>query len=131
MAKKNNKVCICCSKEYSYCNRCKDFILYPTWMNIFHDKNCREIFNTASAYLACEITKEEAKARFDACDLSNINSLKSKIVETINEVCKVEDEEKVNDITEEKAEDIVENTQEEEIVGDDSSFEKIKYNKKK
>lgn len=90
MAKKNNRKCICCSEEYRYCSRCEEHLIYPTWMSIFHNENCKNIFNTASAYLAGEITKDEAKTRFNACDMSYKKNLKSEIVKAIDEVLKTE-----------------------------------------
>ena len=91
MTRKFNKTCIVCGEKYSYCNSCKEHTIYPTWMNIFHNENCKNVFNTASAYLAGTITKEEAKTRFDACDMSYKENLKSDIVNAINEACKSEE----------------------------------------
>ena len=108
MAKKNNRKCVCCSTEYRYCNTCNEDKTKPAWYAIYHNKNCKDIFNTASDYLAGVITKEEAKQKFDACDLSYKHKLHNKIVEAINEVCKVE--EKKEPVLEVK-EDVIENTE--------------------
>ena len=86
MAKKNNRKCICCSTEYRYCNSCSEDRTKPAWYAIYHNENCKDIFNTASDYLAGAITKEDAKQKFDACDLSYKHKLHSKIIEAINDV---------------------------------------------
>lgn len=89
MAKKNNRKCICCSVEYRYCNTCSEDKMKPIWYTIYHNENCKDIFNIASDYLAGAITKEEARYKFDLCDLSYKNKLHNKIVEAINAVYEV------------------------------------------
>ena len=123
MAKKNNRKCICCSTEYRYCNSCSEDRTKPAWYAIYHNENCKNIFNTASDYLAGLITKEEAKQKFDACDLSYKNKLHNKIVEAINDVygLKVEVKKVVETVTEIK----------EEIVEDKSSVETNKFDPKR
>ena len=86
MAKKNNKTCIVCGEKYTFCPTCSDTNNLKMWKNIYHNENCKDIFNTASDYLAGAITKEEAKEKFDACDLSYLNKLHNKIVEAITDV---------------------------------------------
>ena len=110
MAKKNNRKCICCSTEYRYCNSCSEDRTKPVWYTIYHNENCKDIFNTASDYLAGAITKEEARQKFDACDLSYKNKLHNKIVEAINAVYgeKVEAQNVVETVVENK-EEVIEN----------------------
>ena len=110
MAKKNNRKCICCSTEYRYCNSCSEDRTKPVWYTIYHNENCKNIFNTASDYLAGAITKEEARQKFDACDLSYKNKLHNKIVEAINAVYgeKVEAQNVVETVVENK-EEVIEN----------------------
>lgn len=87
MTKKNNKTCICCGTKYTYCNRCEEFDKYPIWMTLYHDENCKEIFMTAADYLAKDISKEEAKAKLEKCDLSAKDTFNKKVLEVINTVC--------------------------------------------
>lgn len=101
MAKNNNRKCICCSTEYRYCNSCREDRTKPAWYTIYHNENCKNLFNTASDYLAGSITKEEAKHKFDACDLSYKHKLNKKIVEVINAV---HEEKKIEERIEEKLE---------------------------
>ena len=106
MARNNNRKCICCSTEYRYCNTCSEDKTKPAWYAIYHNENCKDIFNTASDYLAGAITKEEARQKFDACDLSYKNKLHNKIVEAINDVygVKVETKNVVETVAENKEE---------------------------
>ena len=121
MAKKNNRKCICCSTEYRYCNSCSEDRTKPAWYAIYHNENCKNVFNTASDYLAGLITKEEAKQKFDACDLSYKNKLHNKITEAINVV--------YGEKTEMKNESVVEIK--EEVVERKHSFETDKMDHKR
>ena len=86
MAKKNNRKCICCSEEYTYCGNCSEDRMKAPWHAIYHNTNCKDIFNAASDYLAGALTKEEAKEQFDKCDLSYKAKLHHKIIEAIDDV---------------------------------------------
>lgn len=86
MKKKNNKECIVCSTRYTYCPTCTAYASIPRWKNIYHDENCRNIYNIASEYAHGMIDKDEAKTRFNNCDLSNKESFKEFYVSVINEV---------------------------------------------
>ena len=123
MAKKNNRKCICCSTEYHYCNSCGEDRTKPAWYAIYHDENCKNIFNVASDFLAGAITKEEARQKFDACDLSHKNKLHSKIVEAIDAVygVKVETKNVVDTVVEIK----------EEVVEEQPSVEVEKFGHKR
>ena len=86
MMKKNNKTCLCCQTKYTFCLNCSDFDNMPRWMAIFHDKNCKEIFNTITSYYDKTITKEQAKTILNNCDLSNKKMFNNKIQDAINEI---------------------------------------------
>lgn len=122
VAKKNNRKCICCSEEYRYCNSCAEDRMKPVWYTLYHNENCKNVFNTASDYLANAITKEEAKEKFDKCDLSYKDKMHHKIVEAINDVYGI-----VNPVFEE----VVEAPIIEEKVVEVEEKELKKFNKKK
>lgn len=82
----NNKTCIVCSEKYTFCPSCAEFDHLPRWYNIYHNENCKNIFNIAARYLEGALTKEEARSKFQECDLSYKDKLNKKIVEVINEV---------------------------------------------
>lgn len=86
MRQKNNRTCLCCSKTYTFCLHCSDYDHLPRWMNIFHDENCKNLFDITNEYMAGKITAEEAKERYSKCDLSYKNKLKTSIVNAINTV---------------------------------------------
>lgn len=96
---KNNKTCICCSTRYTYCSGCHEFNHLPTWMAIFHDENCRTIYNATSMW--GKVPSDEIKAVLDKCDLSNKDSFHPAILKVINEIYpanKVETAENVEEI---------------------------------
>lgn len=68
--KKGMRKCVVCGKEYEFCPTCAETADEPTWKLMFHDANCREIYNTSTDYLAKKITKEEAIGRYSKTDLS-------------------------------------------------------------
>jgi ribosomal protein S17E len=88
MMKKNNKKCIVCQTEYTFCPSCSDFDHLPRWMNVYHDENCRNIFNVVSGYTHKRYTKEDAKELLKKCDLSNKHSFKENLNVLIDEILK-------------------------------------------
>lgn len=68
--KKGMRKCVVCGKEYEFCPTCAETVDEPTWKLMFHNANCREIYNISTAYLAKKITKEEAIERYGKTDLS-------------------------------------------------------------
>lgn len=84
--KKNNRTCIVCGEKYTYCPTCSEYSKLKPWHSIYHNENCKELYTTASDYLANTITKEEASDKFNKCDLSYRSKLHKVIANTINEV---------------------------------------------
>ena len=105
MAKKNNRKCIVCGREYYYCSHnCMDSINKPSWYTIFHDENCHDIYGAVANILPQE-GKEAAKEALDKCDLSNKENFHPNIIKSINEIYDIVDEPVVQDNVEIKAED--------------------------
>ena len=86
MAKTKARNCIVCGKEYEYCNRCSSHATMPTWMALYHDDNCRSIMNIATEYMAGNLTKADAKAELDKCDLTNKKNFKESVLRAVNEI---------------------------------------------
>ena len=84
--RKLNKKCICCGKVYSFCTGCREYDNQPRWKAIYHDENCKNIFNIANDYYAKIISADEAKELFSACDLTDKESFHSAIAKAIDEV---------------------------------------------
>lgn len=113
MARKNNRKCICCSKEYYYCSgSCSDSVGKPSWYAIFHNQNCHDIYDAVANILPIQ-GKEAAKEALDKCDLSNKENFNHNIKRLINEVYDIVEEEtkdeKDNKVENDKSENKVNN----------------------
>ena len=84
--RKINRTCIVCGHKYSYCPSCAEDEYRPKGLTIFHDENCKNIFDATADYLAHDISKETAKNILDKCDLSNKESMHHTIIEAIGEI---------------------------------------------
>ena len=76
MAKRDRK-CYLCGENYKYCPTCSQDKMKPSWMAEFHNENCKNIFNIATRFNLKLLTKAEAKAEMDKCDLSNRENFKA------------------------------------------------------
>ena len=126
MARKNNRKCICCGKEYFYCSgNCQDNTRKESWYAIFHNQNCHDIYDAVANILPIQ-GKEAAKEALDKCDLSNKENFNHNIKRLINEVYDIVEEEN----KEEKAEGslevkTVEENKEDNKVEDDKTNNKV------
>ena len=84
--RKRTRECIVCGVEYTYCNSCREHSSQPSWMAIYHDDNCRSIMNIATEYMAGNLTKADAKAELDKCDLTNKKNFKESVLRAVNEI---------------------------------------------
>jgi len=68
-----NKTCVVCGEKYSYCYNCntKD----PSWMALFHDENCKKIFDTVNKLYFNHITEAEALDILRECNVNVIDSV--------------------------------------------------------
>ena len=81
---KLNRTCIVCGRKYEYCSSCKEHSMLEPWHSIFHDNNCREIFNAVSMYE--KDSDEVIKSKLDKCDLSNKNNFHKNIINVIDKL---------------------------------------------
>lgn len=58
---KNNKICVVCGTPYRYCNECREFLKYPSWMSMFCSEECLKSYEVMSSYENGKIVKEDAK----------------------------------------------------------------------
>lgn len=102
MSKKNNRTCVCCGKEYHFCNTCASQINEPRWRNIYCSDNCRKVFMTITDYNYKEITEEQAIQNLKESDLnSNFNeSITNAINKLMNSVKKVPEEKTTEELVE-------------------------------
>lgn len=83
---KDNKTCILCGNKYTYCNNCAEFDHLPYWMVCYCSKNCKDIFDTLSAYNMNQITKDEAKKILEDCNLSNKHAFRESTLSCVNSI---------------------------------------------
>lgn len=138
--KTNNRICVCCSTEYRYCNTCSEDSVKPVWYSIYCSENCKKLFYATSNYYAKTATIEETRVKFDDCDLSYKYKLKPKFIEAINDVynneTKIETIHNMNTIADTIDESVVisevEETKEKEVeVIKEEKFGNKNKNKKK
>ena len=70
----NNKKCIVCGAEYSYCPSCRDDRNKPKWMNRYDKEDCKDIFKIGVAFEEGAIDAAEASKKLQGKNLSNIIS---------------------------------------------------------
>ncbi len=74
---RRTRECYLCAQGYNYCPTCSQDKMKPTWMAEFHDENCKSIFDICTRFNMQLISKDEAKAALEKCDLSNKANFKS------------------------------------------------------
>lgn len=65
---KHERVCSVCGKHYEYCPNCSRYMNLPRWMFMFHDENCKKIYDVINAYKTGEISADSARARLIKLD---------------------------------------------------------------
>ena len=73
---RRQRTCLLCGEKYSYCPTCTPDKYKPTWMNEFHSENCKKIFDICTRYNMQLLSKEEAQAALEKCDLSKKETFK-------------------------------------------------------
>ena len=92
MAKKNRE-CVTCGEKYSYCPNCNR--KEPAWMSEFHEENCKNIFQICTSFNVNIMSKHEAKAALEQCDLSNKSNFTPCIQRDLENIFKEDEEPKV------------------------------------
>ena len=68
---KRSRECYLCGEKYNFCPTCSQDRMKPAWMAEFHSENCKNIWDIATRFNMQLLTKEEAMAAMEECDLSN------------------------------------------------------------
>ena len=89
--RRSNKTCIVCKEHYQYCDSCYEDIAQPRWKAIYHNENCKNLFNIATDFLAGDLEKTKAKEMLDKCDLSYKDKLHHEIARAIQEINGISD----------------------------------------
>lgn len=100
--KRYNRICVVCSTNYTYCSGCHEYIKHPRWMTIYHNENCKDVFNITSDYLAGKLDKNAAKEMLDKCDLSYKDKLHHAIVKAIDDINGTNNTTRATETTKEK-----------------------------
>lgn len=77
------RICKVCQKSYDFCPVCDD---KPYWTIMFHDENCKQIFDILQKHFLKEYSDRVAVIKLKKCDLSQINSFDSAIQKQINDL---------------------------------------------
>ena len=78
-----HRECYLCGTKYQFCPTCWDDRNEPAWKFTFHSEDCGKIFKCCVDYNMQLITKEEAQAILNECDLSNQASFRKDVQDTI------------------------------------------------
>ena len=106
---KINRTCCLCGKKYSYCNSCSEDRNKPTWLNSFHEENCKRIYEAVSGYYGKAYSAKDAKTLLDMCDLSNKENFTAATQRLINEIYEavgVEEKEVATTLSDESTEEV-------------------------
>ena len=123
--KKNNRKCIICGKEYSYCPVCGQDLKKPSWFSIFCGENCNSIYETVTTYRDGGCTVEAARDVLNGLDLSIVDGegFNATTRNQIKEILCVNETKEV--VVEETVEETVEGAVEETAV-DEPVVEEVK-----
>lgn len=83
---RRTRECYLCSQKYEYCPTCSQDRMKPAWMAEFHSENCKNIFDIATRFNMQLLTREEAKAAMEQCDLSNKANFKSYVQKDLENI---------------------------------------------
>lgn len=65
--------CVVCGTEYEYCPNCPKHRQQAAWHKLFHEENCKKIFNILNDYHFKHIDINEARELLSQCDLSHMH----------------------------------------------------------
>ena len=77
------RICTVCRTSYEYCPLCED---KPYWMAMFHDENCKTIFNILQWHYLKEYSDRIAANKLKECDLSQIDTFDPKLKQQIQAI---------------------------------------------
>ena len=73
--KRANRKCIVCGTEYEFCDSCGTSAAQrdDMWKALYHDMNCKHIYEALSAYMVGTRTNEEVIKMLSACNFDGIH----------------------------------------------------------
>ena len=91
MADKINSTCSICGKGYYKCLSCQSELKATPWKQYTDTSEHYKIFQVIRGFNTGLYTKEQAKEKLQAIDLSDLNELRENIKKTINSIMKEEE----------------------------------------
>lgn len=83
---RRQRECYLCGKSYQYCSTCSQDRTKPAFLAIFHNENCKNIFETCTNFNLELITKLEAQEALIECDLSDQANFKPYVQNDIERI---------------------------------------------
>lgn len=106
MAGKNNRTCIICGKNYSYCPTCGADSGKPSWYHIFDSERCNEIYEICVSYRDKVMDIKEAYEKVSKLDLSDLENFASSTKRQIEEILNYKKTQLENTVEIEKTESV-------------------------
>ena len=93
----HKRKCMICGKEYEYCGQgCADYNADEPWRYLFHNEQCRDIYDVWQSYRGKQMQKSEAANILGAIDLKEVLNSGSVVVNDIKEILDIKEEKKIN-----------------------------------
>lgn len=88
--KRVNRECLVCGEKYEYCDTCGAPTEEKTdlWKALFHDENCKHIYEALSAHMVGTRSNEEIVSMLSKCDLDSI-TLKPTMQKAYEEIMEI------------------------------------------
>ena len=83
-----NAICAICGRKYHVCGVCQKTREFTPWRRITDSRNCYKIFMILSDYSNGRADKETTKQKLADCDLSEYETFKPSIRETLEKILK-------------------------------------------
>lgn len=87
---KKNATCSICGKAYHKCLSCADMMATSPWKRHTDTSEHYKIYQILHGYFTGVFTKEEAKDRLQNADLSDLETLRDHVKESIKDILKEE-----------------------------------------
>ena len=104
MAEMNNSTCSICGKAYYKCLSCKDLMMLNPWKAHTDTSEHYKIYQIIRGYNTNAYTKDEANAKLQKVDLSDLNELRDNIQNLIKDIMTVDLKENIQENVQENVE---------------------------
>lgn len=103
---KDERKCFCCEKIYHYCGHgCKDDNPNEPWRFLFHDENCKKVYELWQAYRGKEITEDSLREKLNSMNIKAILASNSMISQDFKKILDEKKEVKKAPVTKKKKDD--------------------------